>query len=148
MGETSSERVIRQIRSLQRFVISYAVGSNLSASICKQDISVANPPTFLLLVDKLLGDFAEPSSAHNKGILESCMAEDNQTGLSDGCFVTPTTSGHERESKMEFFRKAHPLLDQWIQWLLVTQRPGAKGWGGGTGKAPPGAFQVRASSYA
>lgn len=41
-----------------------------------------------------------------------------------------------------FLRRSHPLLDRWMQWLLITQRPGAKGWGGQAKRVPLGAFQV------
>lgn len=116
-------------------------------SIPKQDITVANPPTLLLLVDKLLRDLdhsvSDVGDADAEGVCVS--GSDGHTESPPGCSEGRGEDTHEVEPTMEFLRKAYPLLDRWMRWLLVTQRPGAEGWGGQTKRAPLGAFQVHTS---
>ena len=121
-----------------------------SAPILKsqKDVAVANPPTLLLLVDSLLRDLAEPSGERNDAdaSAEVCSAEGgDRSGSRAGRPASPTWDRTARESTVEFLRKAHPVLDQWVRWLLITQRPGAQGWGGQAkdSPAPVGAFQVQ-----
>lgn len=58
------------------------------------------------------------------------------------CASNPPVDESGLEATMQFLTKAQPLLDQWMRWMLVTQRPGAKGWGGTANGSPVGAFQV------
>lgn len=96
---------------------------------------MANPPTLLLLVDSLLRGLPEPPSGEGSAPgVEVCAvgAERNTAASPPGCAT----------ALEGFLRKAYPLLDLWMRWLLITQRPGATGWGGQTKEAPLGAFQV------
>ncbi|CAM9649573.1 unnamed protein product [Ectocarpus sp. 13 AM-2016] len=111
-----------------------------------QDVSVANPPTLLLVVEKLLSDLPERSSDEDSTpATETCTAEadaDAAGASSRGCSRVGDKQAQELELG-EFLRKAYPVLDLWIRWLLITQRPGATGWGGQAKRAPLGAFQWR-----
>ncbi|CAM9775634.1 unnamed protein product [Ectocarpus fasciculatus] len=109
-----------------------------------QDVSVANPPTFLLLVERLLRDLPERSiNEDNTPAAETCTADaDAAEASSQGCSRVGGKQAQELELG-EFLRKAYPVLDLWIRWLLITQRPGATGWGGQAKRAPLGAFQWR-----
>lgn len=112
---------------------------------CAQDISVANPPTLLLLVDSLLRGLPEPASgegnsAPSAGVC-AAQAEGDTAASPEGCAAAPIGGDGDKELE-EFLRKAYPLLDLWMRWLLITQRPGATGWGGQAKGAPLGAFQV------
>lgn len=109
---------------------------------------MANPPTLLLLVESLLSGLSDPESGENSTAeAHFCAAkvDEDESASSRGCSTTPIKGEQEQEQEQElrvFFRKAYPLLDSWIRWLLITQRPGAAGWGGQAKDAPLGAFQV------
>ena len=111
-----------------------------------QDISVANPPTLLLLVDSLLRGLPEPAGGEESAPgPEACAAEakgDIEAPPQEGAAAAAEGSGRQKELE-GFLRKAYPLLDLWMRWLLITQRPGATGWGGQAKGAPLGAFQVQ-----
>lgn len=112
-------------------------------------MSVANPPTLLLLVERLLRDLPERSSDEDSTpATETCIAEadaDAAEALPQG---RSRVGDKQEELELgEFLRKAYPVLDLWIRWLLITQRPGATGWGGQAKMAPLGAFQVTAFTW-
>eukprot|EP00904_Undaria_pinnatifida_P001887 jgi/Undpi1/1169/HiC_scaffold_10.g04631.m1 len=114
------------------------------AEFMAQDITVANPPTLLLLVDKLLRDLPISDNSHSDDAdAEVCvLGTSGRTESPPGCSEAGE-GGRGDVGEMEaFLIKAYPALDLWMRWLLVTQRPGAEGWGGQT-KAPLGAFQWR-----
>lgn len=115
-----------------------------------QDISVANPPTLLLLVDSLLRDLPEPTSDNGNTaspIVFTVHADGDRPAPPQGC-STPPLAGDQEPVLEEFLRTAYPLLDLWVRWLLITQRPGATGWGGQAKGAPLGAFQVFCNQFA
>lgn len=120
-------------------------GTGHAISVLLQDVSVANPPTLLLLVERLLSDLPERSSdGDSTPATETCTAEadaDAAGASSQGCSSVGDKQAEELELG-EFLRKAYPVLDLWIRWLLITQRPGATGWGGRAKRSPLGAFQV------
>lgn len=106
-----------------------------------QDISVANPPTLFLLVDSLLRGLPEPTRSDGSTASPkvcTVQADGDREASPQGCSTAPV-GGDQLE---EFLRKAFPLLDLWMRWLLISQRPGATGWGGQAKGAPLGAFQV------
>lgn len=116
--------------------------SSLSSRLtCRrlQDVAVANPPTLLMVVDSLLvsamegdmGGDGEPSMR----LAPTCEAE----GASE---AGGSRDGEGLDTVLDFLGKSQPLLDEWMRWLLVTQRPGAKGWGQQGSRSPIGAFQV------
>ncbi|CAM9340838.1 unnamed protein product, partial [Hapterophycus canaliculatus] len=121
------------------------------APFMAQDISVANPPTLLLLVESLLHGLSDPESGESSTAQVDVCAADVGKDVpvsSAGCSTTPMKDEQVQEQEQEqelrvFLRKAYPLLDSWIRWLLITQRPGATGWGGQAKEAPLGAFQWR-----
>lgn len=87
-----------------------------------------------------------PEPASSKGSTagaEACtvQADGDRAASPQGCF-TLHVGGDQQPGLEEFLRKAYPLLDLWIRWLLITQRPGATGWGGQAKGTPLGAFQV------
>lgn len=103
-------------------------------------MDVANPPTLLLLVDGILGCVADKQC-------ERVIAEGSRRCSEDDdmrCHATAHSlkCAEEREVGLQFLRKTFPLLDRWAQWYLITQRPGAEGWGGTGSRSPVGAFQV------
>lgn len=108
---------------------------------------MANPPTFLLLVDSLLrGLEAAKANGERDARAQGVCTEESGGGTASSpptCWRASRGGDPGLESTMAFLRKAHPLLDQWMRWLLITQRPAAKGWGGQGKAAPCGAFQVR-----
>lgn len=99
-------------------------------------------------MDSLLRGLPEPANgegndAPTHSSAEVCATEpEGDTAASPrGCTTAPI--GGDGEKDLEgFLRKAYPLLDLWMRWLLITQRPGATGWGGQANGAPLGAFQV------
>ena len=94
-------------------------------------------------MDKLLRDLANSVDDEGDADAEVCVSGRNGHPESPpGCSEAQGEGGHELKATAEFLRKAYPLLDRWMRWLLVTQRPGAEGWGGQTKRAPLGAFQV------
>eukprot|EP00903_Cladosiphon_okamuranus_P008249 g7940.t1 len=115
------------------------------AAFMAQDISVANPPTLLLLVDNLLHDLRGPASGEGSApSAEACTAEAKGDTLASSQGCAAAAIGGDRQQELgDFLRKAHPLLDLWLRWLLITQRPGVEGWGGQVKGVPLGAFQWR-----
>jgi hypothetical protein len=71
-----------------------------------QDISVANPPTLLLAVQSLL---------------RRCSAYDAAAAVDDST-TTTTAAAAAQQRRLAFLQRATPVLDQWVQWLLNTQR--------------------------
>lgn len=72
-----------------------------------QDVSVANPPTFLLTLEKVLALDA------------SAAQQDQQCEASD--------------SRVDFLRSIQARVDMWVRWLLSSQRgpvPGSFRWRG------------------
>lgn len=107
-----------------------------------QDVTVANPPTLLLLVESLLQGMNETMNGSSAAGARFCGKTGSEAAWSECTANSPSESG-EVDATVKFLRKAHPLLDQWMRWLLITQRPGAKGWGDQENGPPLGAFQVR-----
>lgn len=108
-----------------------------------QDISVANPPTLLLLVDSLVRGLPGPTNAGECSTPRAGVCAVGAEGDAPPQQGLTAGSGEGDPELAEFLRKAHPLLDLWMRWLLITQRPGATGWGGQADGVPVGAFQVR-----
>ncbi len=86
-----------------------------------QRVNIANPPTFLLVVESLLGRHF-PGSAE-----ETCPAL-----AGDSC-AEPLTA--EQSELLVFLGHIYPQLHQWVQWFLVSQRgseqiPGSFRWRG------------------
>eukprot|EP00752_Nemacystus_decipiens_P007415 g6630.t3 len=115
------------------------------AAFMAQDISVANPPTLLLLVDSLLLSLPDPASGEDTAPSAEVCAEGaaGDKAASPQDRPTAAVEGIQDMGLESFLRKAYPLLDLWMRWLLITQRPGATGWGGQAKGAPLGAFQWR-----
>ncbi|CAM9798353.1 unnamed protein product, partial [Phaeothamnion confervicola] len=97
-----------------------------------QDISVANPPTLLLLAERLLDSLGS----------DNATSVTNLTSLAGFAAAARGDSGSGGSENsmaplvLQFLSSAAPALDRWIQWLLHTQRP--------EGQPPPlGAFQWR-----
>lgn len=109
----------------------------------QQGVDVANPPTLLLLVDSLLQNLSDAASNHGSASPHTCARAEGAVPANPTCAPGTTTGGGDSEITLQFLAKAQPLLDKWMRWLLVTQRPGAKGWGGTESESPVGAFQVR-----
>ncbi|CAM9998696.1 unnamed protein product [Choristocarpus tenellus] len=118
-----------------------------------QDISVANPPTLLLLVERLLRDVEgvmERKRVRDGGSQDDQPPADREDKVQDGVCVEVgggrkgggnCTTGRDKTT-VQFLQQVYPLLEQWLHWLLITQRPGGGGRGGDVG-APEGAFQWR-----
>lgn len=105
----------------------------------RQGISVANPPTLLLLVDRLLQGIGSGKSngrGHDPEI-HVCKKESSMT-----CEAGDDGEGEHINPTLEFLTRIKAPLDEWMRWLLTTQRPGAQGWGGQDSRSPMGAFQV------
>lgn len=109
----------------------------------QQGVNVANPPTLLLLVDSLLQYFSDAASNQGSSSAHTCARAEGAVTTDSTCASGTPAGGGDSEMTLQFLAKAQPLLDQWMRWLLVTQRPGAKGWGGTESESPVGAFQVR-----
>lgn len=104
---------------------------------------MANPPTLLLLVDTLLHGLPDTAINNGNASVEVCADVEGGVSMEPTCASNPPVDRGEFEATVQFLTKAQPLLDQWMRWMLVTQRPGAKGWGGTEKGSPLGAFQVR-----
>lgn len=81
-----------------------------------QDVSVANPPTFLLTLEKVLA-----------------LDGDSQQ---QQCEADGAVGAHDR--RVEFLRSIQARLDMWVRWLLSSQRgpvPGSFRW---RGRGDPG----------
>lgn len=70
-----------------------------------QRVNVANPPTFLLVVDSLL--------AHFFGADQQCGAESEKS-----CAAMTA----EQSDLFSFLARIYPQLHQWVQWFLISQK--------------------------
>eukprot|EP00611_Tribonema_gayanum_P024021 TRINITY_DN5191_c0_g1_i3.p1 TRINITY_DN5191_c0_g1~~TRINITY_DN5191_c0_g1_i3.p1 ORF type:complete len:500 (-),score=82.65 TRINITY_DN5191_c0_g1_i3:425-1924(-) len=86
-----------------------------------QDVTVANPPSLFLAVRVLLSRARNDSSAHS-------ISHDGGTASA------------ARQRRQSFLLSATPLLDQWVRWLLATQRVHVRS-STLVGGAPVGSFQ-------
>ncbi|CAM9169154.1 unnamed protein product [Discosporangium mesarthrocarpum] len=65
------------------------------------------------------------------GLMEVCENTQGARGGGRSSGSGECTAPEFSSTLLDFLRQAHPLLDQWLRWLLVTQRPGGVGGGGG-----------------
>lgn len=105
----------------------------------RQGISVANPPTLLLLVDRLLQGIG---SGKSNGMGHDPEIKVYEKDASTTCEAGGDGEGGHIDPTLEFLTRIKAPLDEWMRWLLTTQRPGAQGWGGQDSRSPMGAFQV------
>ncbi len=99
----------------------------IPAEFLPQDVSVANPPTFLLTLEKVLGLDLGPGSAAEQQLqqLQQCDADGGDS------------SGPLRR-RAHFLAAIQARLDMWVRWLLSSQRgpvPGSFRW---RGRGDPG----------
>ena len=116
-----------------------------------QRVNIANPPTFLLVVDNLLTRFASPepqasyAPASNKKKSSRALqktttdlavvseelevVEDNDEAIvkrreraSGNRELVTVEYDAERALVLDFLRDIYPLLHRWVQWYLHTQR--------------------------
>lgn len=125
-----------------------------------QRLNIANPPTFLLVVDNLLARFssAQPpitraSAKQTSRALQKAstdlstvseeleVVENNDEALvkkrtvKSGAALVAMEYDAERDIVLDFVRDIYPLLHRWMQWFLHTQRgsnkfPGSFRWRG------------------
>ena len=83
-----------------------------------QDVSLANPPTFLLTLERVIAlDLEASASQEQQQQQQQCEASD---------------------SRVDFLRSIQARLDMWVRWLLSSQRgpiPGSFRW---RGRGDPG----------
>jgi mannosyl-oligosaccharide glucosidase len=79
-----------------------------------QRLNIANPPTFLLVIEKLLNGYESS---------QKCEEEGNSV---DQTCVNPSLQENslqffEKQRLLLFFEKIFPRLHYWIQWFRITQ---------------------------
>lgn len=114
-----------------------------------QRVNIANPPTFLLVVDNLLTRFASPEPQTSNPSTKKKSSRALQKTTTDLAVVSEElevvenndeamvkkrdrAGGHrelvaveydtERALVLDFLRDIYPLLHRWVQWYLHTQR--------------------------
>ncbi|KAJ1433165.1 mannosyl oligosaccharide glucosidase-domain-containing protein [Ochromonadaceae sp. CCMP2298] len=132
-----------------------------------QRANIANPPTLLLVVEALLERFA-PAPAPQVGLctdvqkaskdLATSAKKVGVEGETEGGELASCASlalyNTDRDLVLSFLRDAYPLLHQWTQWFLHTQRgpahyPGSFRWRGRTadGKVVPNTLASGLDDY-
>lgn len=87
-----------------------------------QRADIANPPTFFLVLQRLLRDTLHaPASAPAAGADANADADADADGAEDDAQQAPQSQRLSVSELRAFLRDIHPRLHAWLQWFLFTQ---------------------------